>query len=150
MFNRRLILLLLPLILIGCSGSTEDVRITLCKDLTMGIGLQTDKQPEWISEDMKFDGYEDMQVILKYTVAGKTLLSRCDYPYEAIDEDALTLSNPASAYATYPSKVIINGEAVASAVLAEKVRLYLKKQGIKLVEPAVKAVKEATTQSIAL
>jgi hypothetical protein len=130
--------LTLPAILVGCSGSTEDVRLTLCKDLAAEL-LDAPKAFDVISEDIVISGYEDLQVRLKYQAESGEGTAVCFYRYNAVEENAMTVSDPASAFATYPSKVLLDGEVVDQALVASKVNKVLLKQGKQVID-AVKNV----------
>ena len=115
-------------LIVGCSGSTKDVRLTLCEDLT-ALSLKSSDQFKWVSNDIVIDGYEDLEVKLKYVSEHGDGSSSCFYPYDATDEDAMTHSNPASAYSTYPSKFLLNGNKINNKVLAATVNSAILKQG---------------------
>ena len=112
----------------ACSGSTEDVRLTLCKDLAKEY-QGTDQQLDWLAEDVVIQGYEDLEVRLKYEYQGGQGSMTCFYPYNTIDEDAMSVSNPAPAFDTYPNKVMQNGEVLDHRLVAKKINQVMLKQG---------------------
>jgi len=112
----------------GCSFSTTDVRLTLCENLTIEM-LGQSTQFEWISNDIIFKGYEDLEVKLQYRNNDDTGLSSCFYSYDTIDENAMTQSDPASAYSTYPNKMLLNGNLIDHKLLASTINSILINQG---------------------
>ena len=130
-------------LLVACSGSTEDVRITLCKDLVPEIDNQLNS-PGWDKEDVKFNGYEDMEVALVFSQSGSKGKISCFYPYNSYDDNAITLSDPASAHDTYPSSVVFNDQKVDSRELANMINRVLLKQGKQAIDKGKQAIEEGT------
>lgn len=62
------------------------------------------------------------------------------YVYNAVDDTALTLSDPLSAYSTSPSEMTLNGQPLSRAVLARTIRDAMAKQGSEFVDRAKKAI----------
>ncbi|MGD2118093.1 MAG: hypothetical protein PVG66_07030 [Chromatiales bacterium] len=129
------------LLLPACSP-TPDVRLVLCKDLVQQMHESPDSI-EWLDEQMKFSGYEDMQVQLQYKADARTESAVCFYAYEANEENAMTLSNPASAYSTYPAKMLWNDQAVQRQTLIDQINAVLHKQGKQLIQSVKTGVKKA-------
>jgi hypothetical protein len=132
------------ILLAGCSGSTEDVQLTLCKQLTGEMFFGNYQKSDWLSEDMKFNGYDDLEVVVKYRTESGEGETRCYFAYDTTAEDnAMHLANPATAYSTYPSKVVQNGVAVSSQLYANKINEILLKQGKEAIQvPIDKISKE--------
>lgn len=130
-------------LLVACSGSTEDVRITLCKDLVSELNAQVNS-PSWDKENVEFNGYEDMEVALNYSQSGLQGEISCFYPYDAVEENAMTHSDPASAHATYPSAVIFNGQKVESKSLSGMVKNVLIKQGNQAIDKGKQMIDKGT------
>ena len=125
--------LAVPVLLGACSGSTEDVRLTLCKDLTPEFH-DSPGQMEWISEDVVIKGYEDLEVRLKY-LAGDTEGSfSCFDPYDAVEDNATMVADPSAAFSTYPNRVMQNGETLDHGLVAGKINEVLLKQGKQAIE----------------
>ncbi|GAB6040296.1 hypothetical protein [Endothiovibrio diazotrophicus] len=122
--------LLAGLLLAGCSGPTEDVRLTLCTGLVAEL-LAGDAEPHWRGSDAVTKGYDDLEMRLNFAPeeGQKGETASCFYPYEARDEDARILADPLSAYATYPSWMVFRGQTLAGESLLPQVNAVLKKQG---------------------
>ena len=115
-------------LLTACSGSTEDVRLTLCKDLT-GELLGSPGQLQIVSEEMVFNNYEDLEVQLKYKAGEKQGRTVCFYTYETNDENVMDHVNPAEAFSTYPNRVVLDDATVDHKLVAQKINAVLLKQG---------------------
>jgi len=131
--NKKWLLVSGSLFIAGCSGSTEDVRLTLCKDLvpelTGGSG-----NPEFIAEDVVVKGYEDLQVRLSFNTGDQEGKMVCFYPYNTHEENVIDHVNPAAAFDTYPNKVMLNGETLDHSMVAKKINQVLIKQGKQAIE----------------
>ena len=134
------------LLLTACSGSTEEVQLTLCKQLTGDLVFGDYQKSDWLSEDMKFKGYDDLEVIVRYKTQAGEGETRCYYAYEAIEDDAITLANPATAYSTYPSKVTQDGKRLDSRMWAQKINQIMLKQGKEAIKVPVERVRETIEQ----
>ncbi len=129
--------LAVPALLGACSGSTEDVRLTLCKDLTQEF-LDSPGQLEWASEDVVIKGYEDLEVRLKYLSGDTEGSFSCFYAYEAVEENATMVADPSAAFSTYPNRVMQNGQTLDHGLVAKKINAVMLKQG----KQAIDAVKK--------
>ena len=116
------------LLIVGCSGSTEDVRLTLCKDLVPELTSSSGK-PEFIAEDIVIQGYEDLQVRLSFNTGNQAGKMVCFYPYNTPEENVIDHVNPAAAFDTYPNRVMLNGETLDHSMVAKKINQVLIKQG---------------------
>jgi len=130
------------LLLTACSGSTEDVQLTLCKQLAGDLVFNDYQKSDWLAEDMKFNGYEDLEVIVRYKTSSGQGETRCYYAYDTHDENAMTQANPATAYATYPSKVTQDGNVLDSMTWAKKINEIMIKQGKEAIKVPVEKVRE--------
>jgi len=140
-------LLSIPLsvmILSACSGSTEDVQLTLCKQLAGDLVFNDYQKSDWLAEDMKFSGYEDLEVIVRYKDESgeREGEMRCYYAYDTHDENAMTQANPATAYATYPSKITQDGRVLDSMTWAKKINEIMLKEGKDAIKVPVEKVRE--------
>ena len=113
------------ILLSGCSGSQEDVRITFCKDLTTEL-LNPETQLRWQDSEQQINGYEPAAITVHLETddqAGQSQLMQatCFYQYDAADENAMTVSRPISAYATVPSQMTLNGRPVPETKLRETI-----------------------------
>lgn len=119
----------------GCSGSREDVRISFCKQLVM---TQVD-QPgsvRWTRVETDPQGYSGLSVVLGFEAggAGQPRQAVCHYRYNAVDDTALLLSDPLSAYATSPETMTIDGDRLAQPALAKAVKDAMLQQGKALID----------------
>ncbi len=131
--NKKLLLMIGSLLIAGCSGSTEDVRLTLCKDLVPELANISAK-PEFTAEDVVVQGYEDLEVRLSFNAGDQTGKMVCFYPYNTPEENVIDHVNPAEAFDTYPNKVMLNGEALNHSKVAQKINQVLIKQGKQAIE----------------
>ena len=113
----------------GCSSSSEDVRLTLCKKLvTTFIELPLDLK--WKESEEKYTQFEDLVVTVNLDVQFKinnpiSMQASCHYEYdETIEEDVSTQVDPLSVYKTAPHKMILDGELIEQPVF-EKVVHFL-------------------------
>lgn len=134
-----LILLSAEIALTGCSGSREDVRVTLCKDM-VAVQLGQSQSITWAAVEIRTQGHEDAAIELRYTAHGRGGEAACHFKYNAVDDTALTLSDPLSAYSTSPSEMTLNGQPLPRAVLARTIMDAMAKQGREFVDRAKKAI----------
>lgn len=116
-------------VLAGCSGSNEDVRVTFCKDLSRAVAGEG-SEIEWTANDNTFrrPEYATAQLTFKLTASdggSKTMQTACFYEYDAVEDTAQHLADPFSAYATLPFAMSVDGRALAD---AELVRLRTAEQ----------------------
>lgn len=139
------------LLLTACSGQQQDVRETLCQQLA-GQWLFSDLQrDDWQQTESIFNGYEDLQVRVSYSMkdsGGEDSAGNfsCYYAYETVEENAMTQADPASAYATYPSRVSHNGQTLERAWMADAVNKALLSQGRKAVDDSLETLSGVKTQ----
>jgi len=123
------------LLLGGCGKPTPDVRLSLCKDLGSELSGGSADALTWETEEVQPHGYAGLDIRLTFTsTANGSHALACHYEHEAKDETALTLSNPLSAYATYPTQVISDGRTLGDRETFDAVNAVLKKQGKRLLD----------------
>lgn len=126
------------MLLSACSNPTEDVRVTLCKDLVRverGDGLV------WTQVRTETPGYDDAVVWLSFsTPAGEEGSAACFYAFNAVEDTALALSDPMSSYSTSPSGMQLDGRSLSRQELAEAVKRAMLNQGRSLVDGVRDAV----------
>jgi len=130
---RALLSLTAALMLAGCSGSGEDVRVTLCKDL-VAVQLGGSASPNWTETATETRGYEHAAVKLRWSAADGDGSATCYYDYNAVENTAMGLSEPLSSYAASPSKMVLNAKTLSKPALAEAVKQAMLKQGRSLVD----------------
>ncbi len=148
--SRRLNRLALPAalsLLAGCSGPTEDVRVKLCKNLTTAL------QPaaasiDWKGNENSFRRPEYAITSLTFEVtagdgARRSGRSACHYAYEALEDTAITLADPLSAYATLPFQMTLDDRTLSDAELLQLVNAELRRQGRQLIETLRKGARDA-------
>ena len=116
----------------SCS-KTEDVRLVLCRDITMAL-LNSAEDFVLHEQNTIMNGYEDLEIKLVYSTLqtdGITLdqQSSCFYAYVEDDIGMETFNTPTSAYATYPGKVIFNKQELMPNQLAPMIEQIMLKQG---------------------
>lgn len=147
-FPRKSALLLGASLFAGCSGQQEDVRLTFCKDL-ITTRLESPRAVEWkgSENEIRRPEYAKISVTFEaqYQDAGiAPMEAACFYQYAASEDDAMTHSDPLSAYATVPYKMTMNGESVAKRDLHEAVKTAALNQGKELVDRVQKGVADAS------
>lgn len=121
----------------GCSGPHEDVRVTLCKNLTLAM-LPDAGAVEWTGNDNTFHRPEYAVTALRFEVPGNgagsgSRRSACHYAYEALDDTAITLADPLSAYATLPFKMVLDDRPLSDKELLALVNAEQKRLGRKAI-----------------
>ncbi|MCG6942809.1 MAG: hypothetical protein LJE69_16350 [Thiohalocapsa sp.] len=129
--------------LAGCSGSGEDVRVRLCKDI---VAVHTGTQPVFEGAETRTRGREHAEVRLQYSVSGESGGASCFYAYNAVEDTAQQLADPLSAYSASPYRVIIGMETLPKPALAEAIRQAMLKQGKQFIEQAGQAARKALGQ----
>ncbi|MFD2113081.1 hypothetical protein [Thiorhodococcus fuscus] len=135
----------------GCSDSREDVRVVLCKDLALELSRPAPESVEWTRVETRMRRSEELRVDLGFeSRAGdgspRSMRAACFYRYDAVEDTALTLADPLSAYSTSPSRVILNGREVSGRELADAVGRAMLGQGRDLLERAQRGVEDAARQ----
>lgn len=136
---RVLFMLAAALSLAGCSGSGEDVRVTLCKDL-VAVQLGDSAARNWTQMATETRGYEYAAVKLRWSAAEGDGSATCYYDYNAVEDTAMALSDPLSSYAASPSKMVLNAKTLSKPALAEAVKQAMLKQGRSLVDGIKKSL----------
>lgn len=134
----------------GCSGPTEDLRVTFCKGLTESLNPDA-KSVEWTGGENSFKYPEYAVTALVYTVEGsdgtrRTGRSACYYAYEALDDTAQTLADPLSAHATLPFAMTLDGRMLSDAELVAARGAEQKRQGMAIVNALGREASELAGQ----
>jgi homospermidine synthase len=72
-----------------------------------------------------------------------SMRSACHYAYEAVDDTALTLADPLSAYATLPFKMTLNGRELSKVELRDLVNAEQRRLGKKAVDTVKQGARDA-------
>lgn len=115
----------------SCGSPGEDVRVTLCKDM---VRVRVGGTPDWSSTQVKTPGRQDAEVRLTYSGPAGAGTAICYYRYDAVEDTAMQLANPLTAYSTSPSKMLIDGQPLARQVLADTVKQAMLNQGKRFVD----------------
>ena len=131
----------------GCSGPQEDVRVTFCKELST-TRLDSPLALEWKASNSEIRRPEYARITVTFEAQYQDggiapMQAACFYGYVASEDDAMTHSNPLSAYATVPYKMTMNGEPVAKRDLHTSVKTAALKQGKELADRVQKGVADA-------
>lgn len=134
----------------GCSGPQEDVRITFCKKMTNKL-LEPVGEVEWQTSKSEIKRPEYARIDVRLTTqdhAGKamSLQASCFYAYDAGDENAMTQSDPLSAYSTLPYKMILNDQNISTATLNQTIRAVQLQMGQEAVEKVRQGVNDGLQQ----
>lgn len=129
--SRNVLIACAVALLAGCSGSTEDVRVTFCKNISAAL-VPGAESVEWTGNENTFVRPEYAKAALTFDVVdadGKTTTMRtaCYYQYDALEDTAQTLADPFSAHATLPFAMSVDGNMLSDAELvrlrnAEQIR----------------------------
>ena len=143
-------LLIGVILLPGCSGPQEDVRIGFCKNL-ITTQLMSPRNIEWKESKSKIRRPEYAKITVTFTARSQSseatpMQADCFYKYATADENVMTQSDPLSAYATVPYKMIMNGETLSEHNLREAVKSAALNQGRALVDRVQKEVSAAAEQ----
>jgi hypothetical protein len=124
----------------GCSGSGEDVRVTLCKDILL---TQVGSSAVIDGVDTQTRGYEYAAVRVGFTNQGRRAQAICYYNHDAVEDTADQIADPLAAYATSPFQVVIDGQKLSKSGLAEAIKQAMLKQGRGLVDRAKQGIEDA-------
>lgn len=143
-YRRPAAVVLLSVLMGGCSQPSEDVRLTLCRGLVQEL-LPAAEAVTWSGHEAVTKGYEGMEMRLRFERADGAGSAGCFYDYdEAAGDysDAHALAEPTAVYHTYPSAMRLDGEVVEKQRLAVLVNQVMVKQGMEAVEWVVEEVKK--------
>jgi hypothetical protein len=131
----------------SCSGSREDVRVSFCKQLVL-TQVGSPGSVRWTSVATQPKGHSGLSVVLGFEGGDSGGASRarqaiCRYRYNAVDDTALTLADPLSAYSTSPESMSIDGEPLSRSALGTAVKNAMVMQGKAAVDRAQKGIEDA-------
>lgn len=134
-------------VLTGCSGSTEDVRVSLCKNLASALNPGA-AAIEWTGGENRFYRPEYAVTGLTFEVTdsgGKKtpMTAECHFEYEALDDTAITLSQPLSAYASLPFAMVYNGRRFGGRELLDLVNAEQRRLGRAAVDTLERGARQA-------
>lgn len=142
-------LLLCAFLVASCSGAREDVRVSFCKKLVL-TQVDSPGTVRWTKVATDPQRQSGLSVVLDFEaqdIGGgtRTRQAACQYRYNAVDDTALTLSDPLSAFATSPESMSIDGKPLSRATLATAVKNAVIMQGKAVIDRAQKGLEDAAT-----
>ena len=125
------------LALTGCSGPTEDVRITFCKNLLANMQpAGTDLQ--WADSEVAIQrpSHAITQVQRAEETAGQSgpVKAACWYVFEYREHLPSALANPIEEYATLPYAMTVDGRELSDAELMQAINAEQKRRGKALID----------------
>lgn len=138
---------LLAAYIAGCSP-TEDVRVTLCKRLADDL-LAHPAEIEWLAVENQFHEPEYAVARLRFTIrdgeqAAVSRRAACYFDYDTVEQNAMTHSQPFSAYATQPYRMTLDDDSVNRTRLSKAIHRVLRRQGEKMIERVENGIERAT------
>lgn len=132
----------------SCSGSREDVRVSFCKRVVT-TQLESPSSVRWTSVETQPRGHSGLSVVLGFESGdpSRTRQASCRYRYNAVDDTALTLSDPLSVYSTSPETMTIDGETLSRPALAEAVKQAMITQGKAIIDRAQRGIEDAAAMA---
>ncbi len=130
----------------GCSGSGEDVRVSLCKAIVSD--LEGNGTPlEWQSVETHHGRFSDLEVRLSYVASDPApVAASCTYEKEHIpEENVMHQADPLSTYRTRPSGISMADDAVTGARLRDAINNTIKRRA----DEFAGKVAEETQQAVA-
>ena len=112
------------LLLAGCSGKTDDVRLILCKEVTDRL-LAGMRPIEWTANSQRINRPAFAVIELEFSTGslqeGRSMVSECYFAYDAVEENVITHVDELSAYSTLPYRMTIDGKDVPEKILQKAV-----------------------------
>jgi len=142
--------LVASLLLQGCGGSQEDVRVTLCKDLVL-TRLGDAQSVQWSGTDTRLKRLEQADVTVSYqatdaTGGSVTGRATCTYDYVEVEENVMAQSQPLSSYATAPYQMDFQGMRLAGKELTETINLALMNKGAEFAQEVRRGMEDASAE----
>jgi len=127
------LLLGLTLVTVGCSGPTEDVRVTLCKDMARLL-VESGQPVQWQGVERQMTRFEDQVITLRFKATGADggateHRATCHYAYDSDAEEYNTSSDPATYYATNPHRMTLDDRVITGRPLTEAIHQAMAEQG---------------------
>ncbi len=132
----------------SCTGSREDVRVSFCKSLvTTQVGSPSSIR--WTGVETKPRSHSGLTVLLGFESDGvsRPRQATCHYRYNAVEDTALTLTDPLSAYSTSPETMTIDGESLSRPALAEAVKQAMISQGKAILDRAQQGIEDTAAMA---
>lgn len=142
---------ILPLMLTGCSWSTEDVRITFCKNL---LANMQGEGAEIAWQDPVVEIHGPSHAITRLTLTstasdgatsrteGACWFAREQYKYDSASE----VANPIEGYKTLPYAMSIDGRRLSDAEVKQAINVEQKRRGRALIDNLHQGAKDVAEQ----
>jgi hypothetical protein len=132
-------------VLAGCSGSGEDVRVTFCKDLVVGLtGVSGDV--EWSETRIAIHRPSHAITTVRLTSGDRAHEGACHFKWVRGDHSAMAVANPIEEYRTLPYRMSLDGHELGEQALLRAVRAEQLRRGKSAVEDLQDGVKSVTEQ----
>lgn len=129
----------------GCSGTSEDVRITFCKNLTNAL-TDTTTDVAWQEPVVQIKRPEYAATTVTFDAEGGRTTATCYFEYELVEETAMDHANPILAYSTLPYRMTLNGQELSQPFLTEITGDEQIRQGKIAIDRIAHVTKKATDQ----
>jgi hypothetical protein len=136
--------------LAACSGPTEDVRVSFCKNIATAL------QPEgaevtWGETNLAFQrpSHAVTQLSFDVTTADGTtrpVTAGCWYRWERREQLASAVANPIEEYETLPYAMTYEGERLSDEEVGQLVRAEQKRQGLAVIDRIEEGAKDVAEQ----
>lgn len=132
----------------SCSGSREDVRVSFCKSLVT-TQVESPSSVRRTGVETQPRGHSGLSVVLGFEAdgVGRSRQATCHYRYNAVEDTALTLSDPLSVYSTSPETMTIDGESLSRPALARAVKQAMISQGKAMIDRAQQGIEDAAAMA---
>jgi hypothetical protein len=132
----------------SCSGSREDVRVSFCKSL-VATQVASPSSLRWTGVETRARGHSGLTVVLGFESDGesRSRQATCHYRYNAVEDTALTLSDPLSVYSTSPETMTLDGESLTRPALARAVKQAMISQGKAMIDRAQQGIEDAAAMA---
>lgn len=132
----------------SCSDSREDVRVSFCKSL-VATQVASPSSLRWTGVETRARGHSGLTVVLGFESDGesRSRQATCHYRYNAVEDTALTLSDPLSVYSTSPETMTLDGESLTRPALARAVKQAMISQGKAMIDRAQQGIEDAAAMA---
>ncbi|WP_245969471.1 hypothetical protein [Thiocapsa rosea] len=103
----------------------------------------------WTGVETKPRGHSGLTVQVGFESDGvsRPRQATCHYRYNAVEDTALTLSDPLSVYSTSPETMTIDGESLSRPALAEAVKQAMIAHGKAIIDRAQQGIEDAAAMA---
>jgi len=147
---RVLVPLAVAMVLAGCSGSTEDVRITFCKNLSANM-QPAGAEVVWEEPEVVIHRPSHAITTVRASVTdssgqvGQTEVA-CWFAYEKWEHPPTAVANPLEEYDTLPYALTVDGRELSDDEVRQAVRGEQKRQGKAILGTLQQGAKDVAEQ----